>query len=178
MENKHITALALIACIGWAIPVGGSIPAYAQEASQALANQLAQSAAEEETAPAEAEVPAPAEDTMVKEPARDPFQPYGTPAMVAVASTDEGEQAQQSLANFPLDSFKLVGVIISPDIALAAVQTRDNKDYIVTTGDKLGKEGGVVNIIRKDGMSVKIGDEKVDIAVSNKVEKINDKTKK
>ena len=110
---------------------------------------------------------------------RDPFQPFGAvPAVSATpVTTEETSESQQSLMNYPLDSFKLVGVLIAPDQSLAVLQGRDAKDYIVTMGDHVGKEGGTINAIRKEGITVAVGDGKMDMAVSNKVEKVNDKNK-
>lgn len=109
---------------------------------------------------------------------RDPFVPYlfETPASV-VDSEDTSQDAYSTvrpLNDNPLKSYKLIGVIISPQQSVAVVQGPSRREYFVSVGDELGSEGGVIESMTVEGLSVDLGTELVNLKVTNKFEIQND----
>ncbi len=102
---------------------------------------------------------------------RDPFVPYSASQGSSIAAPSaEGDDTMHAQMNFPVASYRLVGIVIAPKESLAVVRGKDGRDYFLTKGDKLGKENGVVEEIKREGITVRIGESTVDMMVSNKME--------
>lgn len=104
---------------------------------------------------------------------KDPFMPYMAGTTQKSGKDDSSSVLEASLRPLdtkPLTSYKIVGTILSPEKKLGVVRAPDGRDYFITLGDKLGKEGGIVNEIAMEGISLTMGEEKVVLMVSNKVE--------
>ena len=107
--------------------------------------------------------------------ARDPFQPaLWSPKKVKKQEENPERNNTQSL-HFPLTenalaAYILVGVALSKDQAFAVVKAPDKKDYFIKTGAALGNEGGTIQAISSDGISVNTHSTLVTIPVSNKIE--------
>lgn len=108
---------------------------------------------------------------------RDPFSPFVLDIPTGVSEVpvvEEGANREEEYIN-PLErdsvyNYKVVGIMASSEKALAVVKTMDRQEFFVRLGDKLGREGGVVDVINTDGVSVVNEEEVVDIPVRNKVE--------
>lgn len=108
---------------------------------------------------------------------RDPFSPFvlDIPTGVAevpvdVESEDDVEVFVNPLERNSIYTYKVTGIMTSPDKAIAVVKTIERQEFFVRRGDKLGKEGGVIDVINIEGISVVNDEEVIDIPVRNKVE--------
>lgn len=107
---------------------------------------------------------------------RDPFQPYAwnfspeEEKSDASATNTDTQYALNPLKNSPLHTFALIGVIVSKEKTLAVIKTFGNKEFFVRVGDALGKEGGHIETIDSDGLTVNTGSAIIPIPVSNKIE--------
>jgi len=111
---------------------------------------------------------------------RDPFVPFGgasgtdsTPVSASTASSST--VADKLLQAHPASSYRLIGLISAQKRSIAVVQTRDARTHIVHPGDLLGKEGGRISSITKDGLTITVDNEPlVTLVVNNPVEKIHE----
>ncbi len=104
---------------------------------------------------------------------KDPFMPYTVGTAEKSNKPDSSpsiEAALRPLDTKPLTSYTVVGAILSPEKKLGVIKAPDGRDYFVAVGDQLGKEGGIVEEIALEGISLKMGEEKVVLMVSNKTQ--------
>ncbi len=120
---------------------------------------------------------------LAKAEERDPFKPYtwSAPASVSDAKTavNDGE-VSTPLIDKPLTAYTVIGVVISPTDALAVLKSRDKHEYFAYIGDQVGSEGGKLETINTDGVTVNISGKIIPLKVSNRFEtqdeKPNEKT--
>lgn len=107
---------------------------------------------------------------------RDPFSPYAWEKKIAdeAAAKSQPNYDVTPLTEFPLASYVLAGVIVSPKDAIALIRTRTRREFYVHLGDSLGKEGGVVDIISVEGITVNMNGKIVDVSVNNRFEAGNE----
>lgn len=116
---------------------------------------------------------------------RDPFAPTGgttkTVQKVEESNTENTSSSSVSevspLTSYKLNSYKVVGVMVSENKKVAAVKALNGVDYIVKTGDAVGNSGGKISSIDISGIKVKNADSEIEIPVSNKIEVNVDKGK-
>ncbi len=111
---------------------------------------------------------------------RDPFSPSGSGINPPVAPTETaGSEVDEKnnkiydnnpLTAMQLNSYKVVGVMISDNMKIASIKAISGSSYIVKPGDSLGSEGGKISDITIDGISVQTESQEIKIPVSNKVE--------
>lgn len=109
---------------------------------------------------------------------RDPFLPYtwSGPAGKDAANSDTSKDVNP-LVRKSLSSYKVIGVVVSPNDALAVLKTRDRGEYFVYVGDPIGSEGGIIETINSEGITVDIGGKIVSLKVSNRFESQDDTQK-
>lgn len=113
---------------------------------------------------------------------QDPFNPFRfTPTIndPQPTTTNAAEQAftQQPeiyvdpMIKYPIHTYKLVGVMISSQKAIAMIKTQDNQEFIVRIGDEVGMEGGIIENISQNAIDViDDSDNQTTIIVRNKIE--------
>lgn len=103
---------------------------------------------------------------------RDPFSPYMFEAPVAEVEEEvhDGGSTVRPLNEEPLKSYRLIGVMVSPEKSVAVIHSPDRREYFVKTGDALGNEGGIIDAMSVEGISVNQKDEIVNMKVTNKFE--------
>lgn len=109
---------------------------------------------------------------------RDPFLPY---TWSAPTGTDVGGAAKQAastnpLVDKPVSSYRVIGVVVSPTDALAVLKARDKQEYFAYIGDPVGSEGGILETINTDGITVDIGGKIMSLKVSNRFESQDEKS--
>lgn len=104
-----------------------------------------------------------------QEEVRDPFTPFvwDKPTIVSPAA-ELDKLASTPLTEKPLVSYRLVGLIVSPKDSIALVKSRDKREYFVSVGDQIGNEGGVIEAIYSDGMTIDINGRIIDLTVNNR----------
>lgn len=109
------------------------------------------------------------------EESRDPFQPASWSSKATKSEAKDNQSIANPLLANPLATYILVGLAISKEQAIAVVKAPDTKDYFVKIGDILGKEGGHIESMNSDGITVNMENSIITIPVSNKIEiKTND----
>ncbi len=99
---------------------------------------------------------------------RDPFAPFGSANNGPTATASS--TGKKALTTQPLMAYKLIGVVSSQEKARAIVTTSGGTStFIIEPGERLGKEGGTVDRISLEGVAVKVGDDLVELTVSNKL---------
>lgn len=99
---------------------------------------------------------------------RDPFAPFGSANNEPTATASS--TGKKALTSQPLMAYKLIGVISSNNKARAVVTTSGGTNtFIIEPGERLGKEGGRIDTISLEGMAVKVGEDLVELTVSNKL---------
>jgi len=107
---------------------------------------------------------------------RDPFLPY-------TWSAPQGKESANSIASGrhvnplvrkPLTSYTVIGVVVSPNDALAVIKGRDRSEYFAYIGDPIGSEGGMIETINTDGITVDISGKIVPLKISNRFESQDD----
>jgi Tfp pilus assembly protein PilP len=107
---------------------------------------------------------------------RDPFKPYmSTPPINASDGAAVARDAASPLAEKPLSSYAVVGVVVSPNDAMAVLKSRDKHEYFAYIGDPIGSEGGVLETINTEGITVNMGGKIVSLKVSNRFENQDEK---
>tara|TARA_B100001564_G_C20654929_1_gene678683 strand:- start:1763 stop:2173 length:411 start_codon:yes stop_codon:yes gene_type:complete len=105
---------------------------------------------------------------------RDPFSPYNTwntPSASGEAETDKNKHANKPpIERDPVRTYAVIGLIVSPDNAVAVVKSLNNHEFFVQVGDHIGNEGGVIESIHTDGITVDTGSSIVTLNVSNNFE--------
>jgi type IV pilus assembly protein PilP len=98
-----------------------------------------------------AEVP-PAKYTFVTENRRDPFQPFLL--IKRPVNADADLSAQTPLQQYDVLQYKLSAVIVGYGQPMVMVIAPDGKSHVVRKGMKIGKDGGTVIQINKEGFLV------------------------
>lgn len=86
----------------------------------------------------------------VTENRRDPFQPF----LLIKRPVDADLSAQTPLQQYETLQYKLSGIIVGYGQPMAMVIAPDGKSYVVRKGMKIGKSGGTVVQINKEGFLV------------------------
>ena len=106
---------------------------------------------------------------------RDPFLPY---TWSAPTTTDMINKAEKKNVNpliaQPITSYTVIGVVVSPNDALAVLKSRDRTEYFAYIGDPVGSEGGMIETINSDGITVDISGKIIPLRVSNRFESQDD----
>ncbi len=109
---------------------------------------------------------------------RDPFLPYtwSSPnnADTGAGGTKSSDSANP-LVDKPVSAYTVIGVVISPTDALAVLKSRDKREYFAYIGDAIGSEGGIIETINTDGITVNISGKIVPLKVSNRFEMQDEK---
>lgn len=98
-----------------------------------------------------ADVP-PAKYTFVTENRRDPFQPFLL--IKRPVNADADLSAQTPLQQYEVLQYKLSAVIVGYSQPMVMVIAPDGKSHVVRKGMKIGKDGGTVIQIYKEGFLV------------------------
>ena len=102
---------------------------------------------------------------------RDPFSPYAWEKPSNVVEVDpligRTTEFTTPLTENALSTYKVVGTMISPKDALALVRTKDKREFFVSHGDPIGREGGEITVINIDGVTVDISGKIIDLTVNN-----------
>ncbi len=110
---------------------------------------------------------------------RDPFLPYTWSTPAATTDTNSANINTDSkispLIDKPLSAYTVIGVVVSPNDALAVLKSRDKREYFAYIGDPVGSEGGVLETINTEGISVDMGGKIVTLKVSNRFEMQDEK---
>ncbi len=105
---------------------------------------------------------------------RDPFSPTSgnviTSKSANESEADSFAKSSNPLTSSKLNTFKVVAVIISEKGKVAGVKAVNGLDYLVSSGDYVGSEGGKVSDITVEGVTITSSEGKVFIPVSNKLE--------
>jgi len=116
---------------------------------------------------------------------RDPFSPSGTAVKViqdavqTVGQTVSSERSEElsPITAYKVNSYKVVGIMLSDTRKIAAIKALNGVDYVVKIGDKVGNDRGEVADIDISGVVIKNSEGEIKIPVSNKIEVNLDKTK-
>ncbi len=106
---------------------------------------------------------------------RDPFTPYTWTAPASTDSADKTTDGANPLIDKPLSSYTVIGVVVSPTDALAVLKSRDKHEYFAYIGDKVGSEGGTLETISTEGITVDMAGKVVPLKVSNRFENQDEK---
>ncbi len=110
---------------------------------------------------------------------RDPFLPYTWSAPTGGNETTPGGgkiPSTNPLIDKPISSYKVIGVVISPTDAMAVMKARDKHEYFAYIGDPIGSEGGIIETINTEGITIGVGGKIVPLKVSNRFENQDEKT--
>lgn len=109
--------------------------------------------------------------TMAYAAERDPFQP-ATWANNKDSKSDAKDEKTflRPLEANPLRAYVVVGIVVSDSKAIAVIKSPDGKDHFVNVGDAIGSEGGHIEAISSEGITVNTANSRVTIPVSNKIE--------
>lgn len=107
---------------------------------------------------------------------RDPFLPYSwsAPSGKDAANGTTDDKAVNPLITKPASSYTVIGVVVSPNDALAVLKSRDRNEYFAYIGDPVGSEGGIIETINSDGITVDISGKIIPLNVSNRFESQDD----
>ena len=111
----------------------------------------------------------------VKAQERDPFSPSAVSKVESKSEKSSKSKIINQLTSSKLSTYKVIGVIVSEDRKIAAIKALNGSDYLVSKGDRLGSEGGIITDIDIEGIAVELKTGEVQIPVSNKINKVNDK---
>jgi Tfp pilus assembly protein PilP len=108
---------------------------------------------------------------------RDPFTPFQQGKQPTDTDDVKSEEVETAfvtpLTKDPLSYYQLAGVIISPWDSFVLIKSMDKREHFATIGDSLGKEGGVIDLISVDGITVDIDGKLINLTVTNRFD-IND----
>ncbi len=85
----------------------------------------------------------PAEVLQLRDPFKRPFLPV------------LGSGPKSELERFPIEQFKMIGVVTGPDKVRAMLYGPNGKTYFVAKSMKIGIRSGVINRITPDGVHVR-----------------------
>jgi type IV pilus assembly protein PilP len=137
--------LALLVACGEEAPVAPAVPAKPQP-KKVEAAKVAPGA---EDSAVVTEV-SPPKYTFVTENRRDPFQPF----ILIMRPVDADLSAQTPLQQYETMQYKLSAVIVGYGQPMVMVIAPDGKSHVVRKGMKIGKNGGTVIQINKEGFLV------------------------
>ncbi len=103
--------------------------------------------------------------------ARDPFAPYAVEKPKTTAAGDIFDAAAPALTPLterPLSSYQVIGVIVSPTDSVALIKSRDKRELFASIGDAMGSEGGKVEVISSEGITVDTNGKISNLTVSNR----------
>lgn len=111
---------------------------------------------------------------------KDPFAPFSFQEEGEVISTAGAIKGSDPFANidpvtsYSLKSYRVIGTMTTDDgdqdKDLVTVKARDRRDYYLTVGRSIGKEGGIVKEILHNGIKVDIDGREIFIIVRNRFE--------
>jgi hypothetical protein len=107
---------------------------------------------------------------------RDPFAPFASAKTVisdSAKATTKGNSASP-LTEDSISSYKLVGLIVSPNDSIVLIRSNSNREFFASIGDKIGNEGGIIHTISTEGITVDINGKLVDLTVNNRLEISNE----
>lgn len=109
-----------------------------------------------------------------QEAERDPFTPFvwEKPSNVEIINKDQYNKTP--LTDKALADYRLIGVMVAPSEALALIKSKDKREFFVTTGDKIGIEGGTIHTISGEGISIDMDGKIIDLTVSNRFDTQNE----
>lgn len=155
MVQRNLTQWLVIPCVmlvlaacGEKAPVTPGAPVKAQPTKKETIKPVATAVEGVESA-AEA---TPSKYTFVTENRRDPFQPYIL--IKRPVDADADLSAQTPLQQYETMQYKLSAVIVGYNQPMVMVIAPDGKSYVVRKGMKIGKSGGTVIQINKEGFLV------------------------
>ncbi|MDB2415283.1 hypothetical protein N9W34_05875 [Rickettsiales bacterium] len=99
---------------------------------------------------------------------KDPFMPFVWDTPVVDSSKSGDGKGSKLTKEHPLSSYRLTGLAVGPEDAIAIITSKEGKEYFVTVGDSIGNENGIVESIRLEGVTIKAGNEKIEMVVDNK----------
>lgn len=107
---------------------------------------------------------------------RDPFMPFvwEQPATVQVQNPNDPSIEANPLTEKPLSSYKLIGLVVSPTDAVAVIKSRDKREFFANIGDQVGSEGGIVDTISTEGITLDVNGKLVNLNVNNRFELQNE----
>lgn len=101
---------------------------------------------------------------------RDPFMPFAWDKPVAVDVQDASKEDIDNtpLTDNPITSYALIGVVVSPKDSIAVIKALDKAEYFAGVGDKIGSEGGVIDVITSEGITIDLNGRLIDLTVNNR----------
>jgi len=78
----------------------------------------------------------------------DPFKPFSIREDIKAVATEN------PLLKYDVRYFKLVGILRSGATPKAVFEDPNGKSYVITAGDRIGRAGGVIKSIAKDGVVI------------------------
>ncbi|MBW6474980.1 MAG: pilus assembly protein PilP [Anaerolineaceae bacterium] len=154
MVQRNLTQWLVILCVmvflaacGEKAPVTPEAHVKAQPTKKETIKPVA-SATDGDTAAVEA----PLKYTFVTENRRDPFQPFIL--IKRPVDADADLSAQTPLQQYETMQYKLSAVIVGYNQPMVMVIAPDGRSYVVRKGMKIGKNGGTVIQINKEGFLV------------------------
>jgi type IV pilus assembly protein PilP len=155
MAQRNLSQWLVISCVlvslaacGEKAPVTPEAPAKSQPKKSDAAKAVTGAVEGTTTTP---EVPPP-KYTFVTENRRDPFQPFLLIKRPVAADADLS--AQTPLQQYETMQYKLSAVIVGYGQPMVMVIAPDGKSHVVRKGMKIGKNGGTVIQINKEGFLV------------------------
>ena len=91
-----------------------------------------------------------------------------TPLQQQIAVTEAIDVGVHPLVQGPVLSNILIGVMISPSMKIAYIQTASGEEYFVRVGDKLGSANGSISDINLNGIEVEEDSKFISLAVRNR----------
>jgi len=85
-----------------------------------------------------------------------------------LAQTEAIDVTLHPLVQSPVLSNTLIGVMISPSMKIAYIQTASGEEYFVRVGDKLGSANGSISDININGIEVEEDSKFISLAVRNR----------
>jgi Tfp pilus assembly protein PilP len=103
---------------------------------------------------------------------RDPFSPFTWGGGPSTAVEEVNPDSIDNLSVTPLtkdslSSYQLAGVIVSPTDSIALIRAKNKRDYFVNIGDSIGREGGIIDVISSEGITIDVNGKLIDLTVSN-----------
>jgi type IV pilus assembly protein PilP len=139
--------MVILAACGEKAPVAPAVPVKTQPQKKEAVAPVAPA-----TEGGAATVEAPPKYIFVTENRRDPFQPFIL--IKRPVDADADLSAQTPLQQYETTQYKLSAVIVGYNQPMVMVIAPDGKSYVVRKGMKIGKSGGTVIQINKEGFLV------------------------
>lgn len=155
MAQRNLSQWLVIPCVLFSLaacgekePVSPATPAKKSQPKKTDAAKAVTGAVEGIASTAEVSPP---KYTFITENRRDPFQPF---LLIRRPVAEADQSAQTPLQQYEALQYKLSAVIVGYGQPMVMVIAPDGKSHVVRQGMKIGKNGGTVIQINKEGFLV------------------------